>query len=130
MRDTVETSPASVQKPPTGWRPSRRFIARTFMWSLPVLAAIVGVTFWLMAGRWVSTDNAYVKGDRVLLAPEVPGAIIEVAVQENQRVERGQLLFRIQDEPYRLALARAESELETVRADVRGLRASYRSKRE
>ena len=130
MRDTVETTPAHVKEPPPKWRPNRRVIARTFMWSLPVLALVLGVAFWLMAGRWVSTDNAYIKGDRVLVAPEVPGAIIEVAVHENQRVTRGQLLFRIQDEPYKLALARAESELETVRADVRALRAGYRQKRE
>jgi membrane fusion protein (multidrug efflux system) len=100
------------------------------MWSLPVLASAAGIAFWLLAGGHVSTDNAYVKGDRVLIAPEVPGVVVDVAVLENQRVTRGQLLFRIQDEPYRLALARAESELETVRADVRGLRASYRQKRE
>jgi len=100
------------------------------MWSLPVLVAVAGVAFWLSAGRTVNTDNAYIKGDRVMVAPEVAGAIIEVMVQENQRVTRGQLLFRIQDEPFRLALARAESELETVRADVRGLRAGYRQKRE
>jgi membrane fusion protein (multidrug efflux system) len=131
MRDTVETSPTTVEQPPPPVRRmSRRLVARAFMWSLPVLAVAVGIVAWLMAGRYVGTDNAYVKGDRVLIAPEVPGVIAEVAVQENQRVTRGQLLFRIQDESYRLALARAESELETVRAEVRGLRASYRQKRE
>ncbi|HKU94409.1 MAG TPA: HlyD family secretion protein [Vineibacter sp.] len=130
MRDTVETTPGKIDEPLPRRRPSRRVIARAFMWSLPVLVAVAGIAFWLAAGRTVSTDNAYIKGDRVMVAPEVAGAIIEVMVQENQRVARGELLFRIQDEPFRLALARAESELETVRADVRGLRASYRQKRE
>lgn len=130
MRDTVETSPTKVEERPVRWRPNRRVAARAFMWSLPVLAVAVGLVAWLMAGRYVGTDNAYIKGDRVLIAPEVPGVIVEVAVQENQRVTRGQLLFRIQDETYKLALTRAESELETVRADVRGLRATYRQKRE
>jgi membrane fusion protein (multidrug efflux system) len=130
MRDTVETSPGEVASAAPRKRLSRRVVARAFMWSLPALAAIIGVAVWLMSGRHVTTDNAYIKGDRVLVAPEVPGAIVEVAVQENQRVSKGQLLFRIQDEPYRLALARAESELETVRAEVRGLRAGYRQKRE
>jgi membrane fusion protein (multidrug efflux system) len=130
MRDTVETNPTKVQEPRPRRRLNRRVAARAFMWSLPVLAAVVGLVAWLMAGRYVGTDNAYVKGDRVLIAPEVPGVIAEVAVQENQRVTRGQLLFRIEDESYRLALIRAEAELETVRAEVRGLRASYRQKRE
>jgi membrane fusion protein (multidrug efflux system) len=129
MRDTVEAPPAQVQAPSKGGA-SRRVLARGFMWSLPLLALVIGVGAWLMAGRTVGTDNAYVKGERVLVAPEVAGKIIEVAVQENERVVRGQLLFRLQDEPYKLALARAESELETVRAEVRGLRASYRQKRE
>ncbi|TWT02063.1 HlyD family secretion protein [Reyranella sp. CPCC 100927] len=130
MRDTVETDSAKIDTPSSRRRPTRRAVARAFMWSLPVLVAIAGIAFWLTAGRHVGTDNAYIKGDRVMVAPEVAGAIIEVLVQENQRVTRGQLLFRIQDEPFRLALARADSELETVRADVRGLRAGYRQKRE
>ncbi|MCW5747995.1 MAG: HlyD family secretion protein [Alphaproteobacteria bacterium] len=131
MRDTVETTPAQVQPSPARRRRlSRRVVARTFMWCLPLLAVGVGIAAWLAAGRYVGTDNAYIKGDRVMIASEVTGPIVEVAVEENQRVRRGQLLFRIDDEPYRLALARAESEVETVRADVRGLRASYRQKRE
>lgn len=130
MRDTVETNPTEAAPPAPKWRPNRRVMARAFMWSLPLLAAIVGVTFWLLSGRYVGTDNAYVKGDRVLIAPEVSGSIVEVAVEENQRVSRGQLLFRIEDESFRLALMRAEAELETVRAEVRGLRAGYRQKRE
>ncbi|HJQ59606.1 MAG TPA: HlyD family secretion protein [Vineibacter sp.] len=132
MRDTVETPPAQVQAPtpPATRRMSGRLLARGVMWSLPLLAIVIGAAAWLMAGRTVGTDNAYVKGDRVLVAPEVAGKIVEVAVQENERVTRGQLLFRLQDEPYKLALARAESELETVRAEIRGLRAGYRQKRE
>ena len=51
-------------------------------------------------------------------------------MQENQRVSRGQLLFRLDDQPYRLALTKIEAELETQRAEIRGLRAQWRTKRE
>jgi len=100
------------------------------MWSLPFAGAAGALVLWLGAGRFVSTDNAYVKGDRALIATELSGMIVEVPVQENQRVSRGQLLFRLDDQPYRLALAKIESEIETTRAEIRGLRAQWRTKRE
>src|SRR6185503_16899758 len=107
-----------------------RVLARAFMWLLPLLV-IAGCLFvWLSSGRYVSTDNAYVKGDRAMIATELSGLIVEVPVQENQRVSRGQLLFRLDDQPYRTALAKIESEAEIQRAEIRGLRAQWRTKRE
>jgi membrane fusion protein (multidrug efflux system) len=108
----------------------RRVLARAFMWLLPVIACAVAVFMWLAAGRFVSTDNAYVKGDRALIATELSGLIVEVPVAENQRVSRGQLLFRLDDQPYRTALAKIDSEIDIQRAEIRGLRAQWRSKRE
>jgi len=100
------------------------------MWLLPVFACAGALFIWLTSGRYVSTDNAYVKGDRASIATELSGPIVEVPVQENQRVSRGQLLFRLDDQPYRLALTKIEAELETQRAEIRGLRAQWRTKRE
>jgi membrane fusion protein (multidrug efflux system) len=100
------------------------------MWLLPFLVAAIALFVWLSSGRFVSTDNAYVKGDRALIATELSGLIVEVPVQENQRVSRGRLLLRLDDQPYRLALAKIEAEMETQRAEIRGLRAQWRSKRE
>ena len=108
----------------------RRIVARAVMWSLPAIVLAVSVFVWLSSGRWVSTDNAYVKGDRAQIAPELSGIIVEVPVQENQRVSRGQLLFRLDDQAYRLALSKIDAEIETTRADIRGLRAQWRTKRE
>ena len=103
---------------------------RTIMWSLPLVAIAVALFAWLSAGRFVGTDNAYVKGDRVYIATELSGPIVEVAVTENQSVSRGQLLFRLDDQPYRTALAKIEAEIEIQRAEIRGLRAQWRTKRE
>ena len=96
------------------------------MWLLPAIALVVTLFAWLAAGRYVGTDNAYVKGDRALIATELSGIIVEVPVKENQAVSRGQLLFKLDDQAYRLALARIEADLETTRADIRGLRAQWR----
>ena len=117
---------AAVRRP----RLQRRAIARLAMWSLPVVVAALSLVAWLSGGRHVTTDNAYVKGDRAQIAPELSGLIVEVPVQENQRVSRGQLLFQLDDQPYRLALAKIDAEIETARAEIRGLRAQWRTKRE
>lgn len=100
------------------------------MWLLPLFVLAVTLFVWLSSGRFIATDNAYVKGDRAQIATELSGIIVEVPVKENQAVSRGQLLFRLDDQSYRLALVRIEAEIETTRADIRGLRAQWRTKRE
>jgi len=125
----IETPPIAVA-PLRQRKAGRRVVARTIMWLLPVFACAAALFIWLGSGRYVSTDNAYVKGDRAAIATELSGPIVEVPVQENQRVSRGQLLFRLDDQPYRLALLKIESELENQRAEIRGLRAQWRTKRE
>lgn len=100
------------------------------MWLLPAIVLAITLFIWLSSGRYVTTDNAYVKGDRAQIATELSGLIVEVPVQENQRVSRGQLLLRLDDQSYRHALTRIDAEIETTRADVRGLRAQWRTKRE
>lgn len=124
--------PITVTPPhvPRGARSGRRVLARGVMWSLPFIVAAGALFIWLTTGRFISTDNAYVKGDRVFLATEISGPIVEVPVHENQHVSRGQLLYKLDDTPYRIQLAKIESEIETARAEIRGLRAQWRSKRE
>jgi membrane fusion protein (multidrug efflux system) len=119
-------APALQRRP----RVERRVLARAIMWSLPLIVVVATLFVWLTSGRYVSTDNAYVKGDRAQIATELNGIIVEVPVQENQRVSRGQLLFRLDDQAYRMALAKIDAEIETARADIRGLRAQWRTKRE
>ena len=134
-REWTESS-SQTQAPPIAVAVARRprvggrVLARLLMWSLPFLAGAAALFFWLGAGRYVETDNAYVKGDRVYVATELSGPIVEVAVRENQHVSRGQLLYRLDDTPYRLALAKIESDIEIQRAEIRGLRAQWRTKRE
>jgi membrane fusion protein (multidrug efflux system) len=93
-----------------------------------VLLAGIGVGAWLMfsGGRYVETDNAYVKAVRIQISPEISGRVAAVLVEENQVVEKGADLFRIDDEPLRIALARADAELALIRDQIDAMRASLR----
>lgn len=88
------------------------------MLSMPLLLIAGGAYLWMTSGRSVATDNAYVQQDKVSVSAEVGGTIIEVAVRENQRVNAGDLLFRIDPEPYRIALAQADAEIAAAEARV------------
>ncbi|HEX8449900.1 MAG TPA: HlyD family secretion protein [Allosphingosinicella sp.] len=93
------------------------------MLSVPLLIAAVGLYMWMNSGRFVATDNAYVQQDKVSVSAEVAGPVVEVAVRENQRVRRGDLLFRIDPRPYRIALEQAEAQIAAARVSVRKLEA-------
>jgi len=122
--------PAIAVHPARVFHRSRRLFARALMWSLPFLACAVALFFWVTSGRYIETDDAYVKGDRAFIATEIAGPNVEEPVTENQHVSKGQLLYKIDDTPYRNQLARVEAEIETARADIRGLKAQWRTKRE
>src|SRR3954466_5456712 len=104
--ETAAPAEAPAEAPETARkkRPWRLIL----MLSVPVILLAIGGYMWLTSGRYVSTDNAYVQQDMVSVAPEVNGIITEVMVHENQRVRRGDLLFRIDPRPFRIALANAE----------------------
>ncbi len=114
--------PAPAPAPKRGLLRSRRF---AIMAAVPLVLIAVGLYLWATGGRYVSTDNAYVHQDRVTITSEVSGRIVEVAVKENQFVKKGDLLFRIDPEPYRIALAGAEAALASARLQVEQLRATY-----
>ncbi len=97
-------------------------------WVLLVLGplAVAGAAgaFWLIGGRYISTDDAYVEADKITISSDVPGIVAAVLVRENERVAAGQPLFRLDDEPFRIALAGAEARLGVVANDLAVLRAN------
>ncbi len=94
---------------------------------LPLLAAAVGLTVYLMGGRYISTDNAYVGAQKVLITPDVAGKISRVDVVEGQHVDPGDLLFEIDPVPFQLAVTEAESKLAMVRTDFANLKTNLKS---
>ena len=96
----------------------RRFV---IMAIVPALLLAGGGYFWLAGGRYASTDNAYVQQDRVTITADVSGRIVTVEARENDHVAAGAVLFRIDPEPYRIALAGAEAALASARLQVEQL---------
>ena len=94
----------------------------------PIVLAGAGGYFYITSGRYVTTENAYVKMDKIAISADVSGHVAHVGVGENGMVEAGQVLFRLDPERYRIALARREAELQTARQEVDALRAAYRQK--
>jgi membrane fusion protein (multidrug efflux system) len=88
----------------------------------------VAVAAYLHGGRYISTDDAYVRANVVNVSTDIAGLVAEVAVHENDAVEAGHLLYRLNDEPYRAALAEAEAKLMETRNDVAALHATYEQK--
>ena len=94
---------------------------------LPAIALVGGVAFYLSGGRYISTDNAYVGAQKVLITTDIAGKLSQVMVREGERVTAGQPLFEIDPVPYRLALQSAQSKLDTVRTQFANLKSSYAS---
>jgi membrane fusion protein (multidrug efflux system) len=93
--------------------------------SVPVLLAAIGGYFYLTGGRYQDTDNAYVQQAKVSISADVAGRITSVAVHDNQVVKAGDLLFTIDPEPYRIALAQSDAALATARVNVEQLKVAY-----
>jgi membrane fusion protein, multidrug efflux system len=88
--------------------------------------ALLAVGYWYVTGGQVmSTDDAYVEADKVGVSTDVSGIVQQIDVMENQRLDAGQVLYRLDDLPFRLALQRAEAQVGIVRNDLNALKANY-----
>src|SRR6478609_1217152 len=119
--------PAEIEAPAKAARPPRKRLRLVLLVVLPALAALIGFGFYLSGGRYVSTDNAYVGAQKVLITPDVSGKIDKIAVREGQHVAAGDALLEIDPEPYRLALAQAQAKLAAVRTDFSKLKTDLKT---
>lgn len=99
-------------------RPRRKWLRLLVMLSVPLMLVLGGFAYYLANDHYVSTDNAYVQQDKVSVAAEVGGRIVEVAVRENQHVGAGDLLFRIDPDPFKIAIAQAEASIAAAQVKV------------
>ena len=83
--------------------PRRRWV-RWVSFALLPLALIAGAYWYVTGGQVMSTDDAYVEADKVGISTDVSGIVTEIGVSNNQEVAEGQVLFRMDDLPFRLAL--------------------------
>jgi len=94
---------------------------------LPLIALAAGAYFYLMSGRYISTDNAYVGAQKVLITPDISGKIAKVTVTEGQRVNAGDALIEIDPEPFRISVTQAEARLASVRTEFANLKTNLAS---
>jgi membrane fusion protein (multidrug efflux system) len=120
--DLPAERPSAPEKEP---RSPRRRSVRWALFALLPLALIAGAYWYVTGGQVMSTDDAYVEADKVGLSTDVSGIVQEIDVTENQHVETGQVLYRLDDLPFRLALRRAEAQVGIVRNDLNALKANY-----
>lgn len=105
-------------------------LGRLLLLGLGPLLLLLGGTYYVIStARYVTTENAYLKSDKIAVTADVTGLVSEVAVAENQTVTPGQLLFLIDQQRYRIALDQREAALQAARQEVETLRALYRQKR-
>ena len=121
-----ETTPPYLEVPTAP--PSRPRARRTLLMLGSGLAIVAAATYYghdyWTAGRFnVSTDDAYVKADSTTVAPKVSGYIGTVLVADNQPVKAGQVLARIDDRDFAVALQQAKADVEAARAAVAGKQA-------
>jgi membrane fusion protein (multidrug efflux system) len=94
----------------------------------PVLLALAAIIFYLMGGRYVSTDDAYIQAARVDISTDVAGRVSEIDVHDNQFVRKGQILFRLDQSRFLIAVADAKARLAQARLKVPALQAAYRQR--
>ena len=104
----------------------RRYRRTLLLVVLPLVALLAGMILYLNGGRYVSTDDAYVGAQKVLITPDISGKIEKVVVREGQRVSEGDVLFEIDPVPFRFAVQQAKATLDQSRTTYDNLVANVR----
>jgi membrane fusion protein (multidrug efflux system) len=102
-------------------KPQRRLGRIALMLMVPAALLTGAGLYWQSLQGKVYTDNAYVQQDMVSISSEVGGKIVEAFVAEGDSVAPGDLLFRIDPEPYRLAITEADAAIASAQANVTAL---------
>src|ERR1700712_2864984 len=128
-----KANPAAPSRPKLAAEPRRRLMAglrryRRFLLLvvLPLIAVIAGLVFYLNGGRYVTTDDAYVGAQKVLITPDISGKVDKVVVREGQRVNVGDELFEIDPVPFQLAVDQAKATLAQARTSYENLNANIK----
>jgi membrane fusion protein, multidrug efflux system len=126
-------NPASSPKKKLAAEPRRRLMAGLRRYRrvlllvvLPIVAVLAGVIFYLNGGRYVTTDDAYVGAQKVLITPDISGKVEKVVVKEGQRVNKGDVLFEIDPVPFRLALQQARAAVDQSKTTYNNLVANIK----
>jgi membrane fusion protein (multidrug efflux system) len=118
---TPDPNTPVTETPPNRWQRARL----PLLVAGPVVAVVIAGYFYLTGGRYEKTEDAYVMTARTAISANVPGRVVELAVHDNQPVRRGDLLYRLDETPYRIYVDEAEAQLATANLQVESLKATY-----
>ena len=90
---------------------------------LPVLLFIAGLYFYFFNSKYVSTDDAYLKSGKISVSSEVLGTIKQIFVNDNEYVKKDQVLFKIDDSPYKIALENSLANLNKAKDYINSMKA-------
>jgi membrane fusion protein (multidrug efflux system) len=120
--ETPEEAAALAKESRKARKAKQSRVRTILMLVVPALLIVGGIYLWLASGGSESTDNAQVKTDIVSVTAQVTGPVIEVDVRNGDHVKRGDVLFRIDPAPFRVALEQAEGQLAAARLQTSQLR--------
>jgi membrane fusion protein (multidrug efflux system) len=132
LRKTAPEAEAPAQVKPVVEPPAAPTVTRKRNWKRPLLfallpiALIAGGYMYVTGGQIMSTDNAYVQADMVGVSTDVAGTVVDIAVHDNEPVKKGQLLYRLRPDTYKIALDAAKAQLGTVHDQILTLHESYK----
>ncbi len=104
----------------------RRDRVRWVLFALLPLVLLVGGYSYVTGGQIMSTDDAYVQADRVGISTDVSGIVQDVAVKDNQHVEAGQVLYRLDPRQFQIALENAKANLSQIALSIDAMKQDYK----
>jgi membrane fusion protein (multidrug efflux system) len=122
--------PDTADKPAPALAGTKKFNFRRLLMAGAAVAVLAGAVwygwdYWTVGQYLVSTDDAYVKADNTTVAPKVSGYLHEVLVGDNERVKAGQILARIDDRDFKVALDQAKADVAAARAAIASRQAQF-----
>lgn len=120
VADQVHQTPAGL------WEDKTRLRKVLMLGGVGVFLIVAGA-FYLMGGRYMSSDNAYVRANKLMVSTDVSGLVQSVQVHEGQEVKAGQVLFTLDPKPFEIALENAQAQLASTVQDAESTRATYRA---
>ncbi len=118
----VETAAAPAKAP---GRTRQRWMHRALFALLP-LALIAGAYWYVTGGQAMSTDDAYVQAETVGISTDVTGIVQEIDVTENQHVDAGQVLYRLDPRQFQIAIDNARASLVQTALTIDSMKQDYR----
>ena len=129
LRDKPGTGASTPMRDRLSPAQRRRLLRWSLLGLAPLAILAIALYFFLTGGRYVDTDDAYVQAAETSISTDISGRVVELDVMDNQRVAKGQTLFKLDDRPYRIAVDAAAARLANARLQIDALKATYRQRK-